>query len=634
MKKFLVASVITILISSSFGQHVMTPELLWELGRVSAIGLTENGENVIYRVTTPSVKDNKFNSIYFMVSVNGGETKALENIDGLVKNPLISPNGKYILYDKPVSINKVLGKDIHKDLPNTSASVFDALDYRHWDTWNDGSFNHVFYKEIGSENEGTDIMGKEPFNSPQKPFGGSEDYCWSPEGSAIVYVSKKLSGVEYVSSTNTDIYIHHLVSGRTENLTETNPGYDTHPAFSSKGDLAWLQMKRDGYEADKNDIIVKSGKLIMNLTQFWDGTVSSFVWDESGDKIYFTAPIDGTNQLFEVNFPGNSSRTAEITQLTTGDFDVTSIVGFSGTKAILTRTDMNHATEIYSFELTTKTWKKLTSVNDKVYSKIEMGLIKREYFETTDGEQMLTWVIYPPNFDPSKKYPTLLYCQGGPQSALTQFYSFRWNFQVMAAQGYIIVAPNRRGMPGHGEKWNEDISKDWGGQVISDYLTAIDEMAKKPFVDEARLGAIGASYGGYSVFYLAGMHENRFKTFISHCGVFNTESMYGTTEEVFFVNWDLGGPYWDYDNKTTQKGYNEFNPKNKVQNWNTPILIIQGGKDYRVPIGQGQEAFQAAQLRGIKSRFVYFPDENHWVLKPQNAITWQREFFGWLKETL
>jgi len=634
MKKFLVATVVTLMLFSAFGQNVMTPELLWKLGRVSAIGMTKDGQNIVYRVTIPSVEENKFNSKFYTISVNGGEAKTVENASELVDNPLISPNGKYILYDKPVAIEKVLGKDIHEDLPQTSVSVFNGLNYRHWDTWNDGSFNHVFFKEIGSKDDGVDIMENEPFNCPQKPFGGSEDYCWSPEGSAIVYVSKKLSGAEYASRTNSDIYIYHVVSGRTENLTENNPGYDTHPSFSPKGDLAWLQMKRDGYEADKNDIIVKSGKLTMNLTQFWDGTVSSFVWNETGEKIYFTAPIDGTNQLFEVNFPGNSNRTAEVKQLTKGDFDVTSIVGFSDTKAILTRTDMNHAAEIYSYDLKKKVWKKLTTVNDEVYSKIKMSQVKAEYFETTDGEQMLTWVIYPPNFDPTKKYPTLLYCQGGPQSALSQFYSFRWNFQLMAAQGYIIVAPNRRGMPGYGEKWNEQISKDWGGQVMDDYLTAIDEMAKKPFVDETRLGAIGASYGGYSVFYLAGMHENRFKTFISHCGVFNTESMYGTTEEVFFVNWDLGGPYWDYDNPTAQKGFNEFNPKNMVQNWDTPILIIQGGKDYRVPIGQGQEAFQAAQLKGIKSRFVYFPDENHWILKPQNAIAWQREFFGWLKETL
>jgi dipeptidyl aminopeptidase/acylaminoacyl peptidase len=294
---------------------------------------------------------------------------------------------------------------------------------------------------------------------------------------------------------------------------------------------------------------------------------------------------------------------------------------------------MNEANEVYSYNLKTKKWKQLSKVNEAAYKKINFSKIEKHYFETSDNKKMLTWVIYPPNFDPKKKYPTLLYCQGGPQSALTQFYSFRWNFQLMAAQGYIVVAPNRRGMPGHGVAWNEEISKDWGGQVMRDYLTAIDEMAKKPFVDSKRLGAVGASFGGYSVFWLAGNHENRFKTFISHCGVFNLESMYGTTEEIFFTDWDLGGAPWQ-ENEHTKKAYSEFNPAKFVNKWTAPMMIIQGGKDYRVPIGQGQEAFQAAQLLGIPSRFLYFPEENHWVLQPQNGLVWQREFFKWLEETL
>jgi len=287
------------------------------------------------------------------------------------------------------------------------------------------------------------------------------------------------------------------------------------------------------------------------------------------------------------------------------------LVGFTGDKIIVTRTDMNHSKEIYSYDLKKNAWLKLTEVNDKAYAKLSLPTYEKRYVTTTDGKKMLVWVILPPNFDKTKKYPTLLYCQGGPQSALTQSYSFRWNFSLIASQGYVIVAPNRRGMPGHGVAWNEQISKDWGGQVMDDYLSAIDD-----------------------VFYLAGIHNKRFKTFISHCGVFNLQSMYGTTEEVFFTDWDSGGPYWEKDNAVAQKTYTQFNPINLVSKWDTPILIIQGGKDYRVPIGQGQEAFQAAQLRGIKSRFMLFPEENHWVLKPQNALVWQREFFGWLKETL
>lgn len=627
--------VLSVFIASSvLGQTAMTPELLWKLKRLSPVGLTKDQQGIVYRVTQPDVTTNSFNSTYYVMDIDGNNVKMIDDYSDRIADPFISPNGKYALYHEEVSVQKVMGNDLHPDLPQNSVQVYNTLNYRHWDTWSNGRFNHVFYKEIGSDNKGVDIMKDEPYDSPQKPFGGSEDYCWTPEGSAIVYVSKKLTGTAYATSTNTDLYMYHLESGKTENLTPNNPGYDTHPVFSQQGDLAWLQMKRDGYESDKNDIIVKSGIITMNLTQFWDGTVNSFIWHESGQKIYFTAPIDGTIQLFEVDFPGKAKKMPTVQQLTEGQFDVTSIIGHIGSTIYVTRTDMNHAAEIYSYDLKKKNWNKLTGVNDDTYNSIALSDVKKEYIETTDGKQMLTWVIYPPNFDSTKKYPTLLYCQGGPQSALSQFYSFRWNFQLMAAQGYIVVAPNRRGMPGHGVEWNEQISHDWGGQVMDDYLRAIDVMSKKSYVDKERLGAVGASYGGYSVFYLAGIHQKRFKTFISHCGVFNLESMYGTTEEVFFTNWDMGGAYWELDNETAQKTYRDFNPKNKVQDWDTPMLIIQGGKDYRVPIGQGQEAFQAAQLQGIKSRFVYFPDENHWVLKPQNAIAWQRAFFDWLKETL
>ena len=474
-------------------------------------------------------------------------------------------------------------------------------------------------------------MKDEPYDSPQKPFGGEEDYTWSPDGKSIIYVSKKKAGTEYARSTNTDLYEYNLETKATKNLTPNNPGYDTHPVYSPNGELSWLQMKRDGFEADKNDIIVRANGKDINLTADWDGTVDGFTWSEDGKKVYFLAATDGTKQLFEVNY---SESKPVVVQLTDGIFDINNVVGFSNGTIIVERADMNHATEIYGYNIKKKTWTQLSHVNDNIYKGIKLSKTEKRYVTTTDGKKMLVWVILPPNFDAKKKYPTLLYCQGGPQSALTQFYSFRWNFQVMAAQGYIVVAPNRRGMPGHGVEWNEAISKDWGGQVMDDYLSAIDNVAKEPYVDKTRLGAVGASYGGYSVFYLAGIHNKRFKTFISHCGVFNLQSMYGTTEEVFFTDWDSGGPYWDKQNAAAQKTYSEFNPINFVTKWDTPILIIQGGKDYRVPIGQGQEAFQAAQLRGIKSRFILFPEENHWVLKPQNALVWQREFFRWLEETL
>lgn len=338
--------------------------------------------------------------------------------------------------------------------------------------------------------------------------------------------------------------------------------------------------------------------------------------------------------MFEVENSGPGVKKPAIKQITKGDFDITGIIGQSGNTLVVSRTDMNHSAELYTVDLASGNLTQLTHVNDEAYKNIKMSKTERRYVTTTDGQKMLVWVIYPPDFDATKKYPALLYCQGGPQSALTQFYSQRWNFQLMAANGYIVVAPNRRGMPGHGVKWNEQISKDFGGQVMKDYLSAIDDVSKESYVDKSRLGCVGASYGGYSVFYLAGIHEKRFKTFISHDGIFNWKSMYGTTEEMWFVNWDLGGNYWDKNNAAAQKTYAEFDPINLVAKWDTPILIYQGGKDYRVPIGQGQEAFNAAQIRGIKSRFIYMPEENHWVLKPQNSLVWHHEFYRWLKETL
>lgn len=633
MKKILILS-LSLIGLTAMAQNTLTPEALWKLGRVSALGISKDGKSVIYKVSTPSMEENKSINKFYSIPVQGGSATELAETKELLPDKNISPDGKYILSHKEVKIEKVLGKDFYPELEKSNVQVYNGLNYRHWDTWNTGTFNHVVYSENNGSESFIDILKDEPFDAPQKPFGGDEDYVWSPNGNSIIYVCKKKSGTAYATSTNTDLYEYDLATKTTKNLTEHNLGYDTHPMFSPSGDLTWLQMKRDGYEADKNDIIVRFKGMDMNLTANWDGTVDGFKWSPEGKKVYFVAAVDGTKQLFEVNFPGLTRIAITVKQITSGDFDVNDIIGFSGDKIIISRTDMNHAPEIYSYDIKKKIWNQITTVNKAVYDKLALPTYEKRYVTTTDGKKMVVWVVLPPNFDKNKKYPTLLYCQGGPQSALTQFYSFRWNFSVMASQGYVIVAPNRRGMPGHGVAWNEQISKDWGGQVMDDYLSAIDEVSKETYVDKSRLGAIGASYGGYSVFYLAGIHKNRFKTFISHCGVFNLESMYGTTEEVFFNNWDAGGAYWEKDNAAAQKTYATFNPKNLVNNWNRPILIIQGGIDYRVPIGQAQEAFQAAQLKGIKSRFVLFPDENHWVIKPQNGLIWQREFFKWLKETL
>ncbi len=633
MKKlfFIIVSIISITASA---QQVLSPETLWKLGRISVLGISVDGKSIVYKVANPSVEENKSNSKLYTIPINGGIPTEITDTKTLLKDKNISADGKYILSTQEVKIENVLGVDLYPNLTKSNVQVYNGLDYRHWDTWNNGTRNHVFYSEKNGNAILIDIMRGENFDSPQKPFGGDEDYIWSPDSKSIIYVCKKKSGTDYAISTNTDLYEFNIESKTTKNITESNLGYDTNPNFSPTGNLSWLQMKRDGYEADKNDIIVRFRGMDMNLTANWDGSVDSFNWSLDGKTIYFVAAIDGTKQVFEVNFPGLTKIAVTVKQVTKGDFDVSDIIGVSDDNVIVTRTDMNHAAEIYLYNLKTKTWLQLTKINDEAYSKLSLPKYERRYVTTTDGKKMLVWIILPPNFDKTKKYPALLYCQGGPQSPLTQSYSFRWNFSLMASQGYIIVAPNRRGMYGHGVAWNEQISKDWGGQVMDDYLSAIDDMTKESYVDKTRLGAVGASYGGYSVFQLAGIHNNRFKTFISHCGVFNLESMYGTTEEVFFNNWDHGGAYWEKNNAVAQKTYSKFNPINLVDKWNTPILIIQGAKDYRVPIGQGQEAFQAAQLRGIKSRFLLFPEENHWVLKPQNAMVWQSEFYKWLKETL
>ena len=614
-------------------KELMTPEKLWQVKRISPLGLNVEQTHVIYKVTTPSVADNDFSSKVYQVPLAGGASQLLEAYQGVLLDDKLSPDGKYKLFHEAVEVETILAVDTYQDLSKADAYVFDDLNYRHWDTWKDGSFKHVFYQDLETEQK-IDIMQGEAFDSPTSPYGGPEDYIWGPEGKNIYYVSKKLTGRDYVSSTNTDIYRYHLASKTTTNLTASNPGYDTSPAFSTTGELAWLRMQTAGYESDKNDIMVRLNNRDVNLTGHWDGTVRSFMWSHDGKRIYFVAPTGGTVQLFQVAVTTNGS--PEVAQLTDGLFDISGIVAALETQLVLTRNSMNRAKEIYRLDLDSQKMVALTTVNDPFYAELDLPTIKKRWVPTTtkDDKDMLVWVIYPPNFDKNKQYPTLLYLQGGPQVALSQFYSYRWNFQLMASQGYIVVAPNRRGMPGHGVAWNKEISGDWGGKVMQDYLAAIDDVAKESYVDNSRIGAVGASFGGYSAFYLAGIHQQRFKTFISHDGVFDLRSMYGTTEEMFFLNYDLGGAYWDKDNGAAQKTYNSFNPINNIDKWDTPILVIQGGRDYRVPLGQGIQAFQAAKLRGLKSRFLYFPEENHWVLTPQNGIVWQREFFKWLQETL
>ncbi|MEG0931588.1 S9 family peptidase [Algoriella sp.] len=628
MNRFTILVASILMTTTAMGQKVMTPELLWQVKKVSPIGVTKDQKNLIYKVTSTNVKTQEDTSKTFMISLAGGKASEIADYKTLLADESLNKDQKYKAETEKVKLQKVFGSDYYPEMDKSNVQIYNELNYRHWDTWNDGNFDHLMVSENKENATKTDVLKDEPYSV--------SEFIWTPDGKKVLYVSKKKFGTDYALSTNTDIFEYDLSTQKTTNITEGKMGYDNSPSFSSQGDLAFLSMERDGYEADKNDLIVRRGNIELNITKQWDGTVGGYKWSNDGTKIYFNAPVGGTIQLFEVAVNFRTKNIPVVKQLTKGDFDIADIKEIVGDKAIVTKTDINHAAEIYVVDLKTGVLKQITNENKEIFDNIALSDVKARTIKTTDGKDMLAWVVYPPNFDPNKKYPTLLYCQGGPQSALTQFYSPRWNLQLMAAQGYIVIAPNRRGMPGHGVEWNEQISKDWGGQVMQDYLSAIDDISKEKYVDKDRRGAIGASYGGYSVYYLAGIHEGRFKSFISHNGVFDLKSMYGTTEEIFFTNWDAGGSWWDTNNKAAQKTYSQFDPSSPalVNKWNTPMLIYVGGRDYRVPMGQGQEAYQILQLKGIKSRFIYFPEENHWVLKPQNSVIWHTEFFKWLKETL
>lgn len=646
-------------------QEYMTPEIMWTLKKIGVSAVSPEQSSLIYKVSQTDLKTEKNKSEnYFLnlgngqaskmdlgkksliqwdknglyaqegdkiyLSKDGGKTWSEFYTIGEADNIVISPDGQKVAFSKQVQVETVYGREKYKDTPNSTAQIYTDLNHRHWDYFNEGKYNHVFVvNKSESVDKAKDLLEGKAWDSPQRPFGGAEDFVWSPDSSKLLYVTKALSGKEYAKSTNTDIFAYDLKSGTVKNLTEGMMGYDVAPKFSPDGSfLSWQSMARDGYEADKNDIVIMNWKTgaKTNLTKNWDESLTGDVfWTQDSKKIYFTTAFRGTKQLFSLD-----PKTSKISQITKGNFDVNEIMAQNNNSLLVTRTDMNRNADLFSVNLKDGQMTQVSDVNKETYAKLKPAKTELKMVKTTDGKEMGVWFVYPPNFDPNKKYPTLLYCQGGPQSALTQYFSTRWNPGLMAANGYIVVAPNRRGMPGWGTKWNEQISKDWGGQVMQDYLAAADYAKTLKYVDGDRMGAVGASYGGYSVFMLAGIHQNRFKTFIAHDGLFDMNSWALTTEELWFANWDLGSPF----EQPKPKAYTEFNPMTYIDNWNKPIMIIQGGLDFRVPYEQGQEAFQAAQLKGLKSKFLYFPNENHWVLHPHNGLVWQREFFEWLKETL
>ncbi len=654
----------------------ITPETIWLLGRVSNTTVSPDQKSVLYTISYTNIEKNKSYSDIYLASlsdgkitqitntetnevsvkwrpdgqkinflsaasgdmqlwemnIDGSQPKQITNINGGISNYIYSPDLKYILYTSDVKLDEDI-HDRYPDLPLANARIEDDIMYRHWDEWEDENYTHIFIANTASgmiEGEQTDIMKNEKFDSPLKPFGGIEQISWTPDSKQIAYSCKKLSGKDYAMSTNADIYMYDVEKGTTTNMTEGMMGYDLNPTFSPDGKyMAWESMERNGYEADKNRIFVlnmNSGEK-KDYTVGFDQNAEALSWSSQSDKIWFISNHQGTNEIYQVNI--NSGNIQQITKGTHNYYSAQA----AGDQLIATKSSMSQPTEIFLVNPENGEDQEISFVNKEMLAQVKLGKVESRWITTTDHKQMQTWVIYPPDFDANKKYPTLLYCQGGPQSTVSQFWSLRWNFQLMAANGYIIVAPNRRGLPGFGQEWNEQISGDYGGQNMKDYLSAIDTMAKEPFVNEDKLGAIGASYGGFSVYWLAGNHNKRFKTFVAHCGIFNFEQMYSTTEEQFFVNWDLKGAYWDKENKQAQNSYAN-SPHKFVGNWDTPILVIHGEKDFRIPYTQGMGAFNTAIMRDIPARFLYFPEENHWVLSPQNGILWHREFFRWLDSYL
>ncbi|GHV58569.1 peptidase S9 [Bacteroidia bacterium] len=654
----------------------MSAEILQLLGQVSGVSVSPDGKTVLYAVSYADIALNKRNKELFTVNTDGSNKKQIThspkseseaqwiqngekiafvydnqiwemNPDGSKRTQIsqiengvetfqFSPDGKKILLVSTVPSFKP-SSEIYPDLAKSSGRIIDDLMYKHWDEWVT-AIPHPFVADYDGKalSNITDLLEGEPYESPMRPTGGIEQLAWSPDSKTIAYTCRKVTGKVYAQSTNSDIYLYNLETKETKNLTEGMMGYDTNPSYSPDGTkIAWQSMERDGYEADQNRLFIydfETGEKTY-VTRGFDYNVDEFCWDNLGTGLYFVSNIQGTSQLHQVDLSTSIDHDSNyIIKLTEGDHDYASVALGSGCLVGL-RHSLSAPNEVYTVNLADGTQTNISQENADILDRITMGKVEARWIKTTTNENMLTWVVYPPDFDPAKKYPAILYCQGGPQNALSQFWSVRWNLQLMAAHDYIIVAPNRHGVPGFGQKWNEQISGDYGGQNMKDYLSAIDALSKESFVDETRLGCTGASYGGFSVYWLAGHHNKRFKAFWAHAGIFNLEAKYLETEELWFPNWDLGGPFWDKSNQIAQNSYAN-SPHRFVEKWDTPIAISHGELDYRILASQGMMAFNAAQLRDIPSRMLIFPNENHWIAQPQNGILFQREFFRWFDQWL
>lgn len=678
----------TAMTAQEIAAGVFTPEVMLKMGRLGSPIISPDGKQLLYTLTYYNVQDNKGytslwvmplndpkkaaqitdnasgagspswnkadggKSIFFLsrkseskqlwkINADGSGLEQLSDIEGGIEGYGITNKTDKIWYAASVKIDKVASSELYSDVAQSKALIYDDLMERHWDHWNDGTYSHIFVADLdltkGKEavRNAKDIMPGEPWDAPLAPYHDMHEISWNNAGTALAYTCKKLTGREYAVSTDSDIYLYDLQTGKTTNLSPDDAGYDKYPVFSPDDKLiAWQSMERPGNESDIDRLIVKdlTDDTRERTVLKYENSLDQLKFSPDGKYLYFITPTQATHQIGRYQLSDG-----KIEILTVGSHDYVSydIAHDAKGKAFMVgaRTTISSAPEFFVVRREIKNDQQITFVNDPIYKRVGMGEVRKRWVETTDGKEMLTWVILPPGFDESKKYPVLLYCQGGPQSVVSQRWSYRWNFQLMAAQGYVVVAPNRRGLPSFGQEWLDQISGDYSGQNIRDYLAAIDDVAKEPWADENRMGCVGASYGGYSTFYLAGHHENRFKAMIAHCGMFNLESFYGETEELFFVNNDLGGPYWEKNNATAQRSYAN-SPHKAVNNWTAPILIIAGANDFRIPYTQSLQAFTAARLHGIPARLVYFEDEAHQVFKPQNSLVWNREFFGWLQKYL
>lgn len=650
----------------------MSPEVLWAFGRVGNMCVSPDGKRVAYTVTYYSIPENKSNSEVYVMDADGANKKQLtrtaaregalawlpsgkaiaflrdgklwnidpengaetqiSDIEQSIDGFLYAPAEDKVLFVISTKIEKCTGAELYGDLDKANAYVYDDLMYRHWDSWKDGNYNHIYVGDLvsGKVKAVEDIMPGEPYHAPTRPFGGTEEIAWSPDGTTIVYTCKKLTGKEYAFQTNSNLYAYTLADKKTRLLTPDMPGYDKNPQFSPDGkQLLWSSMRRGVFEADKERMMLMdwpTGEM-RDVSEALDASPSSLQWTADGKTIYLTAPIKEAHQLFAFDVASGTFR-----QLTEGDQDYQH-VQFAGDKLIVTRTTHVNPAEIFRVDPVDGKAEEISFVNKELMDKLNLPTFEKRFITTTDNKEMVTWVVYPPKFDASKKYPLLLMCTGGPQGVLGPSFSYRWNYMLMASQGYVVVVPARRGTSGSGQEWCDAISKNHGQQDEQDLLTAIDAIGKEPWADAEHIGAMGASYGGYSVFHLAGTHKGRFKAFLAHCGIFNMEFMYSTTEEMFFEDWEQGGAPWDKENKVAQNSF-AHSPHLLVKNWDTPIMVVHGERDFRVPYSQGMAAFNTAQMLGIESRLLIFPTENHWVLSPQNGIVWQREFFQWFDKHL